>query len=164
MKCFVHPDRDAAGLCSQCGKAGCPECLRDVGGAMLCTNCLRLQQQAAVAAAADAAQTAASERQTQITRAKSRLSMNWLLTGLGGAFGFLFGFSSVLYDKDLSTPLRVLLAPLAGLFFVYWVFALVWGVPAAWNWWRVTMSKLDESMGCILFANPFTWLVLVYRS
>ncbi len=40
MKCAQHPDVDATGYCRQCGKALCPECSRDVRGALYCENCL----------------------------------------------------------------------------------------------------------------------------
>ncbi|HXA79176.1 MAG TPA: DUF5668 domain-containing protein [Candidatus Acidoferrales bacterium] len=40
MKCAQHPDLDAAGYCRQCGKPLCPECKRDVRGALYCENCL----------------------------------------------------------------------------------------------------------------------------
>jgi Domain of unknown function (DUF5668)/B-box zinc finger len=40
MKCAQHPDVDATGYCRQCGKALCPECTRDVRGALYCENCL----------------------------------------------------------------------------------------------------------------------------
>jgi len=40
MKCAQHPDVDATGYCRQCGKPLCPECARDVRGALYCENCL----------------------------------------------------------------------------------------------------------------------------
>jgi len=40
MKCAQHPDVDATGYCRQCGKPLCPECKRDVRGALYCENCL----------------------------------------------------------------------------------------------------------------------------
>ena len=40
MKCAQHPDVDATGYCRQCGKALCPECTRDVRGALYCEDCL----------------------------------------------------------------------------------------------------------------------------
>lgn len=40
MKCSQHPDVDATGFCRQCGKPLCPECTRDVRGALYCENCL----------------------------------------------------------------------------------------------------------------------------
>jgi TM2 domain-containing membrane protein YozV len=40
MNCAVHTDQPATGYCRQCGKALCPECTREVGGALYCSNCL----------------------------------------------------------------------------------------------------------------------------
>jgi len=40
MTCAVHPDREATGYCRNCGKALCPECTREVRGALYCEDCL----------------------------------------------------------------------------------------------------------------------------
>ena len=40
MKCAAHPDVDATGYCRNCGKAMCPTCTREVGGALYCEGCL----------------------------------------------------------------------------------------------------------------------------
>jgi hypothetical protein len=40
MKCAVHAEVDATGYCRNCGKALCPECTRDVRGALYCEECL----------------------------------------------------------------------------------------------------------------------------
>jgi hypothetical protein len=40
MKCAVHTDVDATGYCRQCGKPLCPQCTRDVRGALYCEDCL----------------------------------------------------------------------------------------------------------------------------
>lgn len=40
MKCAVHAEADATGFCRNCGKALCPQCTRDVHGALYCENCL----------------------------------------------------------------------------------------------------------------------------
>ncbi len=40
MNCAVHSDVAATGYCRQCGKALCPACTRDVGGALYCESCL----------------------------------------------------------------------------------------------------------------------------
>jgi hypothetical protein len=40
MKCAVHQDVDASGYCRQCGKPLCPQCTRDVRGALYCEDCL----------------------------------------------------------------------------------------------------------------------------
>ena len=45
MKCANHPDRDSVAFCSQCGRAVCTECRRDVKGAIYCENCLATRLQ-----------------------------------------------------------------------------------------------------------------------
>lgn len=40
MKCAVHHDVDATGYCRNCGKALCPECAREVRGAIYDEECL----------------------------------------------------------------------------------------------------------------------------
>jgi TM2 domain-containing membrane protein YozV len=40
MKCAVHGDLDATGFCRNCGKAMCPQCTREVSGALYCEQCL----------------------------------------------------------------------------------------------------------------------------
>jgi hypothetical protein len=40
MKCTVHTDRDATGFCRNCGRPLCPECTREVHGALYCEDCL----------------------------------------------------------------------------------------------------------------------------
>jgi hypothetical protein len=40
MKCAAHPDVEATGYCRNCGKAMCPQCARDVHGALYCEDCL----------------------------------------------------------------------------------------------------------------------------
>lgn len=40
MKCAVHTEADATGFCRHCGKALCPQCTREVHGALYCESCL----------------------------------------------------------------------------------------------------------------------------
>jgi hypothetical protein len=40
MNCAVHTDVEATGYCRNCGKAMCPNCTRDVRGALYCESCL----------------------------------------------------------------------------------------------------------------------------
>ncbi len=40
MNCAVHTDVPATGFCRNCGKALCPECTREVRGALYCEQCL----------------------------------------------------------------------------------------------------------------------------
>jgi Domain of unknown function (DUF5668)/B-box zinc finger len=40
MNCAVHTDVQATGYCRNCGKALCPQCTREVRGALYCEECL----------------------------------------------------------------------------------------------------------------------------
>ena len=40
MNCAAHTDVQATGFCRNCGKALCPECTREVRGALYCEQCL----------------------------------------------------------------------------------------------------------------------------
>jgi TM2 domain-containing membrane protein YozV len=40
MNCAVHTDVQATGYCRNCGKALCPQCTREVRGALYCEDCL----------------------------------------------------------------------------------------------------------------------------
>jgi len=40
MNCAVHTNVEATGFCRNCGKALCPECTREVRGALYCEQCL----------------------------------------------------------------------------------------------------------------------------
>lgn len=39
MKCFYHPDVEAIGTCTNCGKAICADCSMEVGGKLVCKPC-----------------------------------------------------------------------------------------------------------------------------
>lgn len=38
MKCYYHHDRDAFGICSNCGKGLCLECMQEKNGKIFCKN------------------------------------------------------------------------------------------------------------------------------
>ncbi|MGN1186448.1 MAG: ATPase, partial [Methanobrevibacter wolinii] len=40
MKCHYHPDRDSVNNCAICGKPICSECGMEVGGNILCKDCV----------------------------------------------------------------------------------------------------------------------------
>ena len=40
MKCFTHSDVEAIATCATCGKAICQVCAVDVGGKMVCQQCV----------------------------------------------------------------------------------------------------------------------------
>jgi hypothetical protein len=44
MKCYVHPEAEATGACTICGRATCSSCAVDVGGRLECRQCLAAGQ------------------------------------------------------------------------------------------------------------------------
>jgi TM2 domain-containing membrane protein YozV len=40
MKCYVHPEAEAVGICAACHKAICNDCLVEVEDKAFCRNCL----------------------------------------------------------------------------------------------------------------------------
>jgi len=159
MKCFYHPDRDAAGTCSHCGKAACHECLEDVGGAMLCRGCKAL----AVAEIEEQEAAEEAERLREITKAKKRLARSRVLFFASAIFiaviGWIAGVESLI-SKGPEAPSAleaIFLPPLMAIGIGYLLWGTYWGVPPAWRLWR----RVFESIGCFLVANPATWIVLV---
>jgi hypothetical protein len=39
MKCYMHPEVEAAGACTSCGRAICSDCSMDVAGKLVCKAC-----------------------------------------------------------------------------------------------------------------------------
>ncbi len=39
MRCYVHPEVEAVGVCLRCGKAVCPECCQERHGRIYCQEC-----------------------------------------------------------------------------------------------------------------------------
>ena len=40
MKCYVHPDVDAVGTCTNCGKSVCSNCIVEMNGKVVCKACV----------------------------------------------------------------------------------------------------------------------------
>ncbi len=132
MKCFYHPAVDAVGLCSKCGKAACSNCISDVGGALLCTDCLEreanyyLAQRKAISIL----------NVVDARKARSRIIGSFVVA----AVGFYLG------SHSLTTAL----------FFGYIFWAGYWGIPYMWNYWRTFLGR----SGCFFIATPIGWLIL----
>lgn len=41
MKCFIHDERDAQGVCTKCGRAMCKNCMKFAEYSGLCPNCFK---------------------------------------------------------------------------------------------------------------------------
>lgn len=47
MKCYVHPNVDAIGACTRCGKMICQACSMEIDGKLVCNQCATQGQQTA---------------------------------------------------------------------------------------------------------------------
>ena len=94
MNCAVHTDREATGYCRHCGKALCPECTREVRGALYCEDCLAIQLAGPHnPAALDAA-------------AAARSDVN---PGLAATLGFIPGLGAVYNGEYVKALIQVLI-------------------------------------------------------
>lgn len=92
MKCAAHAEVEATGYCRNCGKAMCPECTRDVRGALYCESCL------AGVVAAGPAQAAGQPA------AKSDANPK-----LAAALGFIPGLGAVYNGEYVKALIQVLI-------------------------------------------------------
>jgi len=119
MNCAVHTDVAATGYCRQCGKALCPECTRDVGGALYCSNCLT----GIVSAAPTTPSSAASK-----THPGAALALGFI-PGLGAVYNgeyikallhvAIFGGIIALLNTDLPGSYDAFLGIALGCFYFY---------------------------------------------
>ena len=89
MKCAVHGDLEATGYCRNCGKAMCPQCTRDVNGALYCEPCLGTMLVAPQAAVVTA-----------------RSASN---PGLAAVLGFIPGLGAVYNGEYVKALIQVLI-------------------------------------------------------
>ena len=68
MRCFVHHDQEAVGVCCVCGKGLCPDCAVDLGRAISCRGACEQQ------ARATQAQFSARAMHEQLARSSAALS------------------------------------------------------------------------------------------
>lgn len=90
MKCAVHPDAEATGFCRNCGKALCPQCTREVRGALYCEECL-----AAMLAGTPVAGASAAEH-------------HGASPGLAACLGFIPGLGAVYNGEYVKALIHVL--------------------------------------------------------
>jgi len=121
MKCAQHPEVDATGYCRQCGKPLCPECTRDVRGALYCENCLATLVSSPQAVPAKANASAGSHPGTALALG--------FIPGLGAVYNgeyvkalihvAVFGGIIAALSSDLPGVLDVFLAIGLGCFYFY---------------------------------------------
>jgi hypothetical protein len=136
MKCFYHNDVDAVGTCSQCGKGCCRECIEDIGGALLCKDCMSI-----------AVQEVTEDKEKEVKKAKRSMIWQWVVTILISLF-----IAEVIFSQEEGVFAWGMF-----LFFIYATWATFWGWKLVWPWWKNFISGL----GCFLIATPITWLLII---
>jgi len=120
MKCAEHPAVDATGYCRQCGKPLCPDCTRDVRGALYCENCL--------AGLVSAPQSPASHAAPDTPNPGTALALGFI-PGLGAVYNgeyikglihvLAFGGIIAAQTADIPVGLHVILGIGLGCFYFY---------------------------------------------
>jgi hypothetical protein len=118
MNCATHTDVAATGYCRQCGKGLCPECTRDVGGALYCANCLT-----GIVSASSATQSQASRSHPGVALALG------FIPGLGAVYNgeyikalvhvAIFGGIIALLNTNLPDAYDAFLGIALGCFYFY---------------------------------------------
>lgn len=160
MKCFYHAGQDAAGICPQCGKAACHDCLKEVDGGILCKGCIAQRLKAVQAGK----QQVMEDRETSIAKAKRRIQISKIVFIIFFAIGIVETIAMLymsIVSKNPETPgfFTSLIGGLLGAVLVgYFAWSFYWGMPAIWNGMRKRLSNI----GCFLILNPITWLILFF--
>jgi hypothetical protein len=160
MKCFYHLQADAVGICAQCTRAACRQCIEDIGGLLLCVGCLSLRQHQAELEE----QATELNRQGLIQRARKRICWSWIIGGLGLVIGIFTGIaqaSEEMRTHDLgdswiiAIPLIVVLHIVLG-GYLFW--SMFWGTPVVWGWTKSFVKNFEMPT---LNVNWVIWLVLL---
>jgi len=118
MKCAVHAEVDATGFCRNCGKALCPQCTREVKGALYCEECL-------------SAMVATPPRRAGGSNPGAAFGLGFV-PGLGAVYNgqylkalihvLIFGGLIVALSSDLSEGYEALFGIALGVFYLYMPF------------------------------------------
>jgi TM2 domain-containing membrane protein YozV len=109
MRCSYHPDREAIGTCTRCGRGICEECCVPVNGRNVCKSCIAVM---------------ASQKQAHRKEPLLALILSFFLPGLGQ-----------IYNGDTNNGIILMIASIASLlltslcigFFFFigiWVYAM----------------------------------------
>jgi len=144
MKCYYHPEKDAVGTCSQCGKAACRDCIEDVGGALLCKDCMAMAWQEMVA-----------EKEEAVKEAKRSIMWSWIVTTIFSLCWISILILGLILEGDVSigSIISIILLSLLG---IYASWSMYWGWKVVWPWWIEFWNRI----GCFLIASPVTWVIV----
>ncbi|HEV2618649.1 MAG TPA: hypothetical protein VGU23_01775 [Acidobacteriaceae bacterium] len=145
------------GICQECGKSACRECIDDIFGSMICKGCIERRQ----TLWNQQQQEEEVERQAEAVfiqkKARKRVRCSYLVGFLG------LSFFAVIAMMESSQDVR---PPMPGIFMVpfggYVCWSIYWGFIWIWPKWRGWVNRFRQALsGWILFARPFTWLILI---
>jgi uncharacterized membrane protein YgcG len=156
MKCFYHPDKDGVGICQQCGKSACRDCIEDIGGAMLCDSCLAREATAQEELAQAEEQRQVLELDSLRRQASRRIRWSYVVAALAAVFYSGFALMAASEKVPLAVPwfLLVFGGP-------YVIWSIYWGPVWCWPKWRRFIRSIRQGLsGWILIARPFIWLML----
>lgn len=160
MRCFYHSQLAAVGICAQCTKAACRQCIEDIGGILLCVGCLALRQHQAELED----EAAELDRQGTIRRAQNRIRGSWIVGGIGLVIGIFTGIAQASdeiqrHDMEglslLVLPLIVVLHIILG-GYIFW--SMYWGIPVVWGWTRSFVRNFEMPSINVSFA---VWVILL---
>jgi len=141
MKCFNHPDVDAVGSCSNCGKGGCRDCLSEIEGMLLCGPCYETYREVAI-------EEACEERK----QLRSRIIRSYFMAVAGFVLGLIVAFSESNARQGLGMQLLMVVL------FTYAVWSTYWGAIMV----RPFVRKIREKLDFILFLPLMGWLFLIF--
>jgi TM2 domain-containing membrane protein YozV len=146
MNCYIHPEKDAVGSCTNCGKLICGDCAVEMQGKLICRACL-----------------AAGRINTTSSQGKDA-NTAFLIELVGGFFGLLglgylyVGRTSdgiirlicwIIYNAVAYFTITLLISVFIGLACCPFQLAIQIGVPI----WSATNLK-NQLMGNTPTANP----------
>jgi len=139
MKCYIHPERDAIGVCVMCGHGVCDACSVNLGGKIYCKQCVeKVVTRPNVEASSRAASITVASILLYIFGAWGIISSLFLII-FGGIFG---GIGDILYpyytqNVDINI-IKGIIALIAGisisLGIIYLISSILEIVAGYWLW------------------------------
>lgn len=157
MRCFYHQDLESVGICQQCGKFCCRQCIHDVSGTMLCKGCLERAAQSQATQEAEERQNAVEESEQRRRQAVNRIRWAWVFAFFGAMLGLL-PFLPSNSNQGLGIPAYVFVPLVA-----YELWGAYWGFAWFWPRWRSMVDRFKRALsGWIIFARPAAWFMIFF--
>lgn len=136
MRCYRHEEIEAVGVCLQCGKAGCRDCLEDIFGSLICKTCMAVRLRESAKLGVSQLQPTGVLKRDEVEAAKSRVRWSWIVAVSFAVIMFFVYLGIIMTIPDFNAPViaYVLLSALGSLMFGYVVWSAYWGIPTIWKW------------------------------